>query len=79
MTYYIISSDYIEERPYLRVVYDLNEGSVVMSGYSHMKDYKDASIFDTEEEARKVMRENNPNKENLKLQRVEIIIDALPD
>lgn len=75
MTYYVISSNFIEGLPYLRIAYNTEEGKLVKLGYSHLADWKDATLFTDEGEARLVMSTNNPGKENLKLLKINVEIE----
>ena len=74
MIYYVISSDFFKDRPYLRVAYDYDTVNVKlkMVGYSYFSDWKDSSLFQSEEEAREVINTNNPRGENLKLIKITI-------
>ena len=74
MIYYVISSDTFKDRPYLRIAYDMVDGKLSMIGYSFMEDWRDASLYTDEAEARLVIATNNPKKENLKLLRIDINI-----
>ena len=77
MTYYVINSDTFEDRPYLRIAYDIVDGKLKMMGYSAMADWSDATLFLDETEARHVMVSNNPKKESLKLSRIDIEITTI--
>ena len=74
MVYYVISSDTFKDRPYLRVAYDMIDGKLSMIGYSPMADWRDASLYTDEAEARLVLATNNPKKEKLRLLRINIDI-----
>ena len=53
------------------------DGKLKMMGYSAMADWRDATLFLDETEARHVMVSNNPRKESLKLSRIDIEITTI--
>lgn len=77
MIYYVISSDTFKDRPYLRIAYDMIDNKLSMVGYSPMVDWRDATLFTEESEARSVIETNNPKQEKLKLLRINIEIEEV--
>ncbi len=62
--YYVICSSAIPELPYLRIVYGYDDAAkkLTLDGYSTLGRWTDATLFNTEEEAREVMNTNRVSK-----------------
>lgn len=75
--FYVIQFSKDKDYPYCRLVYDFdNEHNLILNGYSLMKDWKDATLFTTKQDAIKTILENKEygkfGKEYLKVINIKI-------
>ena len=76
-TFYVIYFPQGNDMQYCRVNYDVKDNQLVFNGYSLMADWKDATLFETKEDALNTILNNidTPRIQKDKLQIIEIKIE----
>ena len=77
-TFYVIYFPQGNDTQYCRIAYDTNEDrKLILNGYSLMADWRDATLFETKEEALNIILNNvdTPRIQKDKLQIIEIKIE----